>query len=282
MWVRLSDYVINFAKHVNSYYNCGARYGYHTERRLFMSTVHGELSMLEKFDFERKPVGVKFLSARPKGLKRPDKLMDFCEMLVEAQQGNAFYVTKDDFTCIGAMLLGMVEGEPVFESGRVGPKLGAFKDARANRRIYQHIPKLPQNSISYVAFAPLDKLTFEPDLLIIMASVSQAEIFLRAKSYTSGETWSAKGTTVIGCAWLYNYPYLSGEMNLTVTGFGFGMRARRLFPEGRVLLSIPWDKLPGIIGNLEDMEWVPESYNLGPEGHKKKIRRIIEELKQES
>ena len=247
-----------------------------------MSPTPKEFSILEKFDFERKPVGVKFLFTRPKGLKRPDKVMDFCEMLVEAEQGNAFYVAKEDFTCIGPLLLGMVDEDPIFESGRVGPKLGAFKDARANRRIYQYLPRLPRNSINYVAFAPLDKLTFEPDLLIILATVSQAEIFIRAKAYTTGEMWSARGTPVVGCAWLYIYPYLNGEMNLSITGFGFGMKSRRLFPEGRILLSIPWDRLPAILKNLEEMEWVPESYNLGAEGHKKKVKRIVEELKKES
>jgi len=247
-----------------------------------MSPTPKEFSILEKFDFERKPVGVKFQSTEPKGLKRPDKVMDFCEMLVEAQQGKAFYVTKDDFTCIGPLLLGMIEGDPIFESGRVGPKLGVFKDPRANRRIYQYLPRLPRNSISYVAFAPLDKLTFEPDILIIMATVSQAETFIRAKAYTTGEMWSARGTPVAGCSWLYVYPYLSGEMNFTVTGFGFGMRSRRLFPEGRILLTIPWDRLPGILKNLEEMEWVPESYTLGAEGHKKKVKRIVEELEKEN
>jgi uncharacterized protein (DUF169 family) len=246
-----------------------------------MSPTPKDLAILEKFEFERKPVGVKFLTTRPKGLKKPDKQFDFCEMLVEAQQGNAFYVTKEDFTCIGPLLLGMIAEDPVFESGQVGPKLGVYRDPRANRRIYQYLPRLDKNTVKYVAFAPIDKLTFEPDLLIILASVTQAEIFIRAKSYTTGEIWSARGTAAAGCAWLYIYPLVSGEMNMMVTGFGFGMRARRLFPEGRVLLSIPWDKLPQILKSLEEMEWVPESYTLGAEGHKKKVRRIVEELKKE-
>ncbi len=247
-----------------------------------MSLKTYDYSILEKFDFERPPVGVKFSPTRPRNLKRLEKPLDFCEMLVEAQKGKAFYVTKDDFTCIGAMLLGMVELDPNFESGLVGPKLGAFKDDRANRRIYQHLPRLAKNSINYVSFAPLDKMTFEPDILIILASVSQAEIFNRAKSYTSGEAWSARGTTVAGCAWLYIYPYLTGEINFTVTGFGFGMKARRLFPEGRILLTIPWDRLSDIMTNLADMPWVPESFTLGPEGHKKKMQKIREELARES
>jgi uncharacterized protein (DUF169 family) len=246
-----------------------------------MSPIPPELTILEKFKFERSPVGVKFLASRPKGLKKPEKQLDFCEMLVEAQKGNAFYVSKEDFTCIGPLLLGMIDEDPVFESGLIGPKLGVYKDQRANRRIYQHLPRLARNSVSYLAFAPLDKLNYEPDLLIVLANATQAEIFIRAKSYTTGETWSARGTAAAGCAWLYLYPLLSGEMNMTVTGFGFGMRSRKLFPEGMILLSIPWDKLPQILKSLEEMEWVPESYTLGAEGHKKKVKRIFEEIKKE-
>lgn len=247
-----------------------------------MSKYPVEYAILEKFDFERPPVGVKYMPFRPEGLPRPDKKLDFCEMLVEAQAGKAFYVTKDDFTCIGAILLGMAEGDPRYESGNIGPRIGVFKDDRANRRIYQYLPRLPKNSIRYLAFAPLDKMTFEPDILILMTSTSQAEIFNRARSYTTGEVWTARGTTVAGCAWLYIYPYLTGDINFTVTGFGFGMKARRLFPENHILLTIPWDRLPDVMKNLAEMEWVPDSYKIGAEAHKKKMQRIREDLTKQS
>ena len=203
-------------------------------------------------------------------------------MLPEAQKGNSFYVTKEDFTCVGPLILGMVDADPIFESGQVGPKLEIFKDVRANRRIYQHVPRLSKGTINCVAFSPLDKLSFEPDVLIVTATPAQAEILLRAHSYTSGKMWTAKGTPVIGCAWLFVYPYLSGELNLTVTGFGFGMKSRRLFPEGMVLMSIPWDLLPTMINNLKDMNWVPHSFTIGAEEHKKKVRRIVDQLEKES
>ena len=247
-----------------------------------MGSIQEELSIFNKFNFDRPPVGVKFLPNKPNGLKKLDKILDFCEMLPEGQEGNAFYVTKENFTCIGPLILGMIEHEPIFESGWVGPKLEVLKDVRANQRIYHVIPKLKQGTVNYVAFAPLDKLTFEPDVLVVTADVSQAEILLRALSYSSGRMWSAKGTPVIGCAWLLIYPYLSGELNFTLTGFGHGMKARRLFPEGLVLMSIPYDLLPDMTNNLRNMKWTPLSYTLGSEGHKKRIKRIVEELKQES
>ncbi len=253
-----------------------------TKREVKMSSIQQDLSIFKKFNFEIPPVGVKFLPNRPDGIKKLDKILDFCEMLPEAQEGNAFYVTKENFTCVGPLILGMIEHDPIFESGQVGPKLEVLKDVRANQRIYHVIPKLQKGAVNYVAFAPLDKLSFEPDVLIVTANVSQAEILLRALSYSSGRTWSARGTPVIECVWLYLYPYLSGELNFVVTGFGFGLKSRRLWPEGLILMSIPYDLLSGIIENLKDMKWVPHSYTIGRDEHKKKVKRIVEELKQES
>ena len=246
-----------------------------------MSRYPAEYAVLEKFDFERPPVGVKFSPVKPQGLERPGKILDFCEMLVQAQKNRAFYVTEDDFTCFGPMLLGMRDAQPKSESGLIGAKLGIFKEGRANRRIYQELPRLSAKNISYVFFAPLDKMDFEPDLLIIMANVSQGEILNRARSYTSGEPWTAKGTPIAGCAWMYIYPYVTGKINFNITGFAFGMKARGLFPEGRIIMSIPWDHIPEIMKNLGDMEWDLESFSIGAEAHKKKMQRLREEIAKE-
>jgi len=246
-----------------------------------VSSMQQDLSIFDKFRFERKPVGVKFLPTRPRGIRKLDKILDFCEMLVEAQNGSTFYAGKGNFTCIiGPLVLGMVDSDPIFESGRVGPKLEIFKNARANRGVYQVVPRLAKGTVKYIAFSPLDKLSFEPDVLIITANLNQIEILLRAMSYSTGKMWSSSGTVVMGCAWLYIYPYLSGELNLTLPSFG--MRARNLFPEGLLPVSIPWGLLPGLIRDLQHMNWVPHSYTIGREEHKKKVKGIVQALRQET
>jgi len=244
-----------------------------------MSTIQKDLAIFKKFNFEIPPVGVKFLAAKPRGIKKLDKILDFCEMLVESQQGRVFYATVDNFTCVGPLLLGMVESEPVFESGMVGPELEIFKEPRANKRLYPQVPRIDKGTVNYVAFAPLDKLTFEPDVLVIIAGVRQAEIILRANSYTSGKVWTARGSTVMACAWMFVYPYLTGEINFTVAGFPFGPTARKLFPEGMIVMSIPWDQIPAIVANLGEMNWVPPSFTIGKEAHKAKARKIAGDLK---
>jgi uncharacterized protein (DUF169 family) len=246
-----------------------------------MTLIQQCLSIFNKFEFQRKPVGVKFSRARPAGMRRLDKILDFCEMLVEAQNGRPFYATKKNFTCVGPLILGMVDRDPVFESGRVGPELEIFKNARANKAIYRFLPRLAKNTANYVAFSPLDELSFEPDVLIITADPTQVEIILRANSYTTGNMWAAKGTPVAACAWLYIYPYISGELNFMMPCFSFGMKSRRLFPEGALLISIPRGLLPSIVKNLQEMKWVPHSFTVGRAEHKRKAGRIVKALRQE-
>ncbi len=240
-----------------------------------------DFSILKKFNFEIPPVGVKFLLNKPKGLSKLKKEMAFCEMLGEAQKSPPFYVNRENFSCMGPVILGMEEADPIFASGQVGPKDGIYKEARANRRIYNYIPKMAKGTVRYVTFSPLDKMPFEPDLLIIAATPPQAEILLRAYCYTSGKMITTKSTPVLLCAWLYAYPFLSGELNYTVTGLGFGMKTHKVVPEGLILLSFPYDALPMLIENLKDMEWVPPLHRLSDEEKKDQLQRTVEELRKE-
>jgi uncharacterized protein (DUF169 family) len=135
--------------------------------------------------------------------------------------------------------------------------------------------------VRYIVFSPLDKLTFEPDVLVCTATSDQAEILLRAYAYTTGKMWTAKGTTVIGCAWLFIYPFVTGELNFTITNIGSGFKARRVLPEGLVLVAIPYELLPMMVENLKDMDWVLPDYVGGREAHNEKFQEVIEALMKE-
>ena len=238
-----------------------------------------DYSIFDKFNFERKPVGVKFLITRPEGIRRLDKELNFCEMLKEAQESAPFYVGKGDFQCIEPLLLGMEDAEPVLVSGLFGASDGLFKEARANRKLYQYFPKMLKGSVNYVAFSPIDQLTFDPDILVITANIGQAQTVLRSICYSTGDIWSSKGTPVAACSWIYIYPVLTGEMNFSITGLGLGMQALGIFPEGLFLISVPWNLLPTMIENLQEMKLGPRPIE-GGDAHRKRVKKMREELKQ--
>lgn len=232
--------------------------------------------ILDEFKFEIQPVGIKYLVRQPEGISRLDQRMALCEMLKKAQGGEAFYTDAKNHTCeAGPYILGQTEVEPQLVSGEFGAGLGAFKDNRAAARVYNYIPRIARNAVNYIVLSPLDKLSFDPDVMIFLVPTSQAWTILRAMSYNTGKMWSSRYSSVIGCAWLLVYPFLSGEVNFIASGMGFGMRRRHLFQDGLQFIAIPFDQLSSILLTLSDMPWVPEPFK--PEGldYVKQLRRQL-------
>jgi uncharacterized protein (DUF169 family) len=241
-----------------------------------MTVTETDLAILDRFQFDVQPVGVKFLREQPDAPNRLVKNLAFCEMLKAAMGGEAFYADVENHTCpAGAYVLGQAEPEEAFISGQFGAGLRIFEDARAAGRLYLHIPTIRPGVANYVVFSPLDKLSYVPDVLVLLANTSQAEILLRAMSYRTGQMWSSKFSSAIGCAWLFVHPYLTGELNYVTTGLGHGIKRRKLFPEGRQLISVPADILPSMLSTLQEMPWVLPAYESdGPEF----VRRLLLDL----
>jgi uncharacterized protein (DUF169 family) len=242
-----------------------------------MRSKRQDYSILEKFNFERKPVGVKYSLKKPDGINPLKQSLALCEMFKEAQNAKPFYATKETVQC-GDHVVGMEAFPPVMYSGQLGPMFSMFKNPGANRKIYDYVPILPKDSVRYIICSPLDQMSFDPDLLIFTANTAQAEIILRASSYSDGKMWSFKGSTCLACAWIYASPYLSGELNLTISGLGFSMKARQVLPDGLIIITVPFNLISGLIENLKEMEWEPYWFKLGRDGFVNEVQKRSGEL----
>ena len=241
-----------------------------------MTLTEVDLATLDRFRFDIQPVAVKFLVERPDAVDRLGADIALCEMLKRATEGDAFYADADNHACpAGAYVMGQAEATGPYVSGQFGAGLRIFEGPRAASRLYQYIPRIGRGVVNYVAFSPLDKLSYDADVMVLLANTSQAEILLRAMSYRTGQMWSSRFSSAIGCAWVFIHPYLSGELNYVSTGLGHGMRRRRLFPEGLQLISIPFDILSSMLQTLQDMPWVLPAYE--PDGAEF-VRRLLGEL----
>ncbi|MGB3903934.1 MAG: DUF169 domain-containing protein [Anaerolineae bacterium] len=226
-----------------------------------MTLTKADWAILDRFDFGVQPVGVRLSAKRPDSVDRLGENMAFCEMLKWGQEGNAFYADAENHTCgAGSYVLGQADAGEPYISGEFGAGLKIFAEPRVASRLYLYIPKIGRGVVNYVALSPVSKLSFEPDLLILLANTSQTEILLRAMSYTTGQMWLSKFSSAIGCAWIFIYPYLTGQLNYVATGLGHGMKRRRLFPEGLHLISIPFDLFCSLLRSLQDMPWVLPAY----------------------
>jgi len=191
-----------------------------------------DLSVFNKLQMERAPIAIKYEFFEPEGIEKLDKALSLCEMVREAQQREKpFYISRDNEDCAGKCALGMMEGPAWGEGGEIGERMDIFQDARANRHCISHYKTFQPGTVNFAAYSKLEQLTFEPDLLVFVGRADQAEIVLRAMTYSTGEMYESKSTPVFQCSWLYTYPVLTQKINFVITGMSFGMRAREV-PSG--------------------------------------------------
>ncbi len=217
-----------------------------------------DLSAFSRLGLERPPVGVKYLFFRPEGMEQlpVEKSLSLCEMLKEAQFAEKpfYFGRENNETCVGKILLGMADMEPFAEAGEIGPRLSMVQEARVNNNFYHHVPRLSKGIINYVAFAPIDQLTFDPDVLVVAGQPKQAEAVMRAMTYSTGEPYTSKSTMVMGCSWVFIYPFETGNVNYLLPEMIHGMTGRELFEPNTLLVSIPYRWLPTIARNLGEIK----------------------------
>jgi uncharacterized protein (DUF169 family) len=241
-----------------------------------MAFKQKDFEIFNDLKFDIQPVGIRYHSMEPQGINRSTQKMALCEMLKIAQGGEVFYADAENHTCeAGPYILGHKDAEKQFINGEYGAGLEAFIDTRAAANVYQLIPKMEKGSVNYIAFAPLNRLFFEPDVMIFLTDINQTWILMRALSYETGEIWQSRYSTVMGCSWIFVYPHLSREINFISSGLGFGMRRRKLFPKDRHFICIPFDKLPSIIRTLREMPWIPKAFKPGGQEYVKQLRKKL-------
>ena len=213
-------------------------------------------SLFKKIGMEYEPVAIKFCFSEPTNIKRISKTLSLCEFAKEAQRsGQQFYISKDNEDCVGKNILGMSPIPAFGASGAAGVDFGVFRTQGANARLYHSLTVLHPGSCNYVIFSPLSLCSFDPDLLYCVADIEQGDLLMRASSYISGDLWESKSSCVIACNWMFTYPYISGKVNYLISGLEHGMARRKVYPHGRMLITIPYQKLDEITLALEQMDW---------------------------
>ena len=216
-----------------------------------------DFSVIEKLGLDLPPIGVNYGLFRPEGIPPLEMGLDksLCEILRYAQEKDEpFYFTKDHpENCVGKIMVGMDSFPPSAESGQIGPRLGVFDSARCNARLYYSVKRLPCGSVNYVSFIPWRHLKSVPDVLVFTGPAAKLEPVLRASTYSTGEGYHSECTPVMGCSWFLVYPYMTGKINFVVPAFVHGPHGRQLWPSDTVVVSVPYQWVPTVIGNLGEM-----------------------------
>jgi uncharacterized protein (DUF169 family) len=218
-----------------------------------------DFAVLDQFDFKYSPVGFSFFNTEGDlaglELEKLDSTIAWCQMLQLAQEGRSFYATTDNHYCEpGNFLIGHTPLDALAAGGRIGPPFDIYPDERSNRRVYSKLTLMAEGSVYATGFSPVAKLTFDPDLLIIGCdNMDQGERILRATQWNTGDMIKSHMTYVMGCNWMFTYPFTTGEINVVWTGVCYGMKMYKLYPAGLPIVIIPWNHIDRVLRNIREM-----------------------------
>lgn len=213
--------------------------------------MYAELSRRVKkaLRLETSPIAISFTSEAPKGVERMKGRARLCQMLDKVRlEGESFYTVSECHECDGgASSCGLRMMSENRKTGEFLVKLGLFGTARAARRFLNSNPRIESGTVQAVSFSPLEKVTFEPDVVLVICNAKQGMQIAEASAYDSGRrTTGLTGPPI--CSAVVAAPFLTGEVVYSLGDTG--ARKYMKLKDEDMFVGIPAEQLPVIVDNL--------------------------------
>ncbi len=182
-------------------------------------TVSSKLK--DQLGLVRSPVAIKlFLDETniPEGIPNINEDLRHCEMVQRAVQGSIFYATANEQQACkgGAGAIGLMDLPEPIKTGEMYVSMGKFSSLGAAKRTVDAIPKIDP-VMDAVAYAPLEKAPYDPDVVIMICNPLQAMQLSQAMLYTLGGRLEANfGGIQSICADTTAGPFTTGKPNVTL------------------------------------------------------------------
>ena len=199
------------------------------------------------------PVAVKLAATMndiPAGVPELKEKVRHCEMVQKARAGDVFYATKEQHACAGgAGALGIIETPEKIKTGEFYFGLGRFKTLEAAKKTMDAVPRTGKHFVASI-YAPLEKSTFKPDVVVIIGNPKQLLKIAQANIYENGGRNNAGFAGIQSlCGDAVASVYNTGEMNST---FGCdGSRKYAKISDDELIVGIPAAKLEQLVDALE-------------------------------
>ncbi|MCS7114669.1 MAG: DUF169 domain-containing protein [Nitrososphaerota archaeon] len=227
------------------------KYGEDIERLAFLRTY---------------PIAVKLLKSEseiPDGSIRPKKDRGehwaLCQTFALARrQGLNITMSKEDHWCPQPLIsYGLVEPpESYFKGFGLYPFFIANQEAAIKRA--QESPRLPYGRYVGLTCAPLSKVNFEPDVVMIYCNTAQLRYLLLALKYKGGYHVTSTFDPIHSCVHSVIPSYLTGECYITVPDPGDYERA--MAGEDEMILTVPMKRLEELMFGLKEFEKAKRTY----------------------
>jgi uncharacterized protein (DUF169 family) len=209
-------------------------------------SVSGRLK--EVLELDGSPVAVAFLSEIPLGLRKWSRWGTVCVMIQSARRGSAFYCSGDRIICGGRVHLGMATsaGRNLKDFLVKTEKLAA-SDTAAQRLLGLTKSRAPRKLGEYLAFAPLEKATFTPDVIVFVGTPLQISRIIWLDAFQTGQINTIHGEPL--CSGVIAAPF--SRRRIGVSFMDMACRAFGRYKPEELIIGVPYERLSRIIDSIE-------------------------------
>jgi uncharacterized protein (DUF169 family) len=233
------------------------------------------------------PIGVKLLEKSEeldniKYLKKPDHKVVICQIFSYARYyGWTMGCTKEDNLCpLAEIAVGFEKPHKLFEEGAFF--IGRYNETKeAAKKTTSTMPKLPYGQFSALVAGSLNRIDFEPDLILIWGNSSQIMRLIQGYLWKRGGRISMSTFCDGVCADTISKAILTGELQIAFPclgdrRFGFAM-------DSDLIASIPFGIIGEIIDGMEKTHKAgtryPIPYQLSTPEYFEKLKKQLDKAK---
>jgi uncharacterized protein (DUF169 family) len=214
--------------------------------------VDGSENVQELLGLRRPPIAVGFVDAPPADLEpwSAGPVPAGCSFWQQAMEGRAFYtVLSDHYNCaVGSYTHGV--GLPPERASELGQTLGLME--QVGYVAMAEVPGIPTlaQAPGYVAYAPVDRATFPPDVVVVAARPAQAMLLYEAalKAGAGDALTNLLGRP--GCAVL---PLTANSRSVALSFGCIGNRTFTGLGDDELYVCVPGDRWDAVQARLAEV-----------------------------
>lgn len=193
------------------------------------------------------PVAVAIMPEPPEGLKRWRRKATPCMMIQSARKGVAFYCSGGSIVCGGRAHLGIAESPVRDLAGFLVRREKIFGSRAAARRMLDSTRKRAPDLGKYIAFSPLEKAVFVPDVVLFVGTPLQISRVIFLDAFETGEIDTVHGEPL--CSGVIAVPITTGKIGISF--LDIACRAFGRYKPEEMVAGVPYRRLTRMAANLE-------------------------------
>jgi uncharacterized protein (DUF169 family) len=209
--------------------------------------VHLSNKLQKTLELDGSPVAVAIGPEPPEGLKQWRYKATPCVMIQIARLGSMFYSSGKNILCGGRSTLGIAK--PVLQNldDFLVRREKLYRSKVAAQRLLDSVKERAPELGEYLSFSPLEKATFNPDVILFVGTPLQISRIVFLDSFETGETDIMHGEPL--CSGALATPITTGKIG--VSFLDMSCRSFGRYKPEEMVIGIPYPRMSRIVNSID-------------------------------